>query len=378
MAVIFDITLDESKLHSSGVNNIIRFYSDSTASAVQKAEISFFNGGTPIVKVIYPGPSQKFFYNFSELVTAIINKTNFSDTIDYSTFINSWTEKLYLRDTLTIKVYFEDTTFESATLDTNWLAAFFQYHEYKGVYNLPLDKTEAFLLKPKEKNRPISIKYWPGLPFSFGFYTGNFDGTTTGGALIGGPSSPQELGDFFTVTRLVISDGATENLALHQGPALYSIETSDSNTMTFWLNKLATGCLENKMYIKWLNQLGDYDFWLFDKPDTERTTKSLGYTNNDFNNFINTVSPQEHIGWTGNDSLTAYGTFSEQDLIVLRDLFISPKIYKFTGTPGEHSTDLDWLEIKLKPGSREIISRRFNNTQLKIEFEMPKLITRKL
>lgn len=379
MAIQFDVPFNETLLHLTGVNNVIRFYSDNTTLATIKAEIRLNDGITPITKVIFPGPSGKFYYNFSEIINILINKTNFIDDIDYQNPINNWTSKIYKVDTINISVIFEDDSFEEVNLQTSWIAAFLQHWNYRHNYYATILKSGAWLLKHKGYLETPFIKFWQGYPFTIGFYTGAFDGTSlvTGELVGGGPF--QYFYGLPTVTRLVISDGAANNMIFYHNLATYKLNLSNGTGFKFTLQRIIPDCLnKDNVYIKWLNSFGDYDYWLFSKSDNVRNTKSLGELANDFENFKGTTSPTLQIGTTGVDTIMVFESFSEKDMITIQELFISSKIYLFRGVPGEPSTFEDWIEVKLKPGSREIKNRRFKTTQLKLEFEMPDLLTRRL
>lgn len=372
MAIIFDTGLDTTGLLYTGENNIIEFYSSSVVSPVQKAEIIFFNGGNTITKTIYPGPLGKFYYNFSEIIKTLINKTNYVDDSNYSSIIVDWTNKVYLSEDITIKIVFQDTSFEETTLETKWLDAYFQYYYKKSRSYVGLES--PMLLNAIPYSASNGLKFWQGYPFAFSFYTGGAGNMTI---IRNGVVERDEV-DITQITKLIISNGANNLLNLVNGFNYLTFFYSTGEELNVVVEKITPGCFKKQVYIKWLNSYGDYNFWLFNSADVERSNKSLGYKNNDFNNFTNTISSFEHLGFTGSDTLTLFETFSENDLLIIRDLFISPKVFIFTGTPGVINTFIDWLEVKLKPGSFEIKNKKYNTAQLKISLELPELSTRKI
>lgn len=378
MPILFDTPFDESIIHHIGINNVVRYYSDNTVSPVTYSTIEFSNNGVPKTKTIFPGPMGKFFYNFKEMMQLLMVVNNFQDNISYTTQINNWTPQSYRREFLNIKVYFEDETFEEVILDSSWLACFFQYWDYKFNHYPDRVKNQAWILKPKAPGENPRVKYWVGYPFSIGFYTGSYTGTTVTGNIAGaGPI--QYLGNMQPGTRLVISDGTLEYINLL--PKANSLKFNFSNGSGFKINidRISSDCLDkNKVYLKWLNSYGDFDYFLFDVPDRIRNTKSLGSIANDFNNFLQTSSPEEQIGFDATDSFDIYGTFSPDDIIYISDLVISPKIYLFIGEPGQTSSDQDWMEIKLKSTKLPLMNRKSNNVQHKFTIDMPELNTRKL
>jgi hypothetical protein len=376
MAILFDVPLTQNLLHLVGVNNIIKFYTDSLLD-IKNAEITIPNNGDPIVKTIFPGPSNKFYYNFKEIISIIINKDGFKDDIDFSLVVNDWTAKAYLYEQIEIKINFVDTSFETEILDTSWVNMILQHYNYRFNYYSELLRGTAWLLKPKHPEKKHRIKYWKGYPFSFGFYTGQFAGGTANGQLQGG-GPIQYFFNFPTVTRLVVSDGLNENINFLYNENSYKMVIGGTG-FKFNFTRIVSDCLKNNnIYIKWLNSFGDFDYWLFKRADTERKIKGLGVIDNDFGNFEGTTSPFQNIGVNGSDSLKVFETFSEDDMVYIADMFISPKIYLFRGLPNQVSTQDDWVEITLASGGNQIVSRKYQNTQLELEFNMPDLITRKL
>lgn len=379
MAIIFDVGFDQSIIHLVGVNNIIRFYSDTVTSDVKNAELTFPNNGSPIIKTIFQGPNNKFYYNLKELLQLLMNTNNFRDDINYSTQFVDWSHVGYRREIIEIKINFIDNSFETVTLDSSWLSMYLQYYNYRYNYYSDIVKNVSLVLKPKARDIKHTFKYWVGYPFTFGLYTGDYQNLGSTGELVGS-GSPQNFTGLFPVTRFVVSNGISNFITL-----LYPINemkfsfNANSTSVKFVVKKIIPTCYENRVYIKWINSFGDYDYWLFSKkPDIDRQTKSLGSLENDFNDFSQTTSPFEQIGVTGDDTLTVYDTLDSNDMVYIEDMLLSPKVYLFTGLPNQESSHLDWIEVSKKANTTQIASRKNNTLQFKLDLEMPELMTRKL
>jgi hypothetical protein len=379
MAIVFDTPFNDELIHYSGINNIIKYTSNSTGSPIAYSTISFNSNNVPIIKTLFPGPSNKFYYNFKEMIQILMNVNNHQDNIDYSQLVNNWSPQGYYQDSVIIKIYFENETYEQFILDTSWLSGYLQYWNFKPNYTILESKYNAFLLKPKLPFKRAQIKYWTSYPFSIGFYTGETYYDPVSLEITGGQPGGESIGEVPSATRLVISDGQEEFIALQNKMNYLRFNFISGNSFKLDIEKITEECLDSgKVYLKWLNSMGDFDYYLFDVPDKERSSKSLGSISNDFNNFLGTTSPEQQIGFETTDSFDIYGTYSPLDMVFISELFISPKTYLFTGTPGEPSTNLDWLEIKVKSSKIPLSNRKSNNVQFKFSIEMPDLNTRKL
>lgn len=380
MAIVFDTPFNDELIHYAGINNIIRYTSNSTASPIVYSTIQFDDGsGTnPIIKTIFPGPQNKFYYNFKEMIQILMNVNSYQDPINYTQSINNWSPQGYLLQTIRVKVYFEDESFEEMIIDSSWLSCYFQYWNFKNNYYISTSKYESFVLKPKLPSQKPYIKYWPGYPFSIGFYSGEPYNDLVS-AQVAGAGPIQSLGLVPAATRLVVSNGQNQFLSIPNKYNFLKFTFSNGNSFKLDVERMNVDCYDtNKVYLKWLNSMGDFDYFLFDVPDKQRSSKSLGTISNDFDNFLNTSSPEKQIGFEATDSFDIYGTFSQLDMVFISDLLISPKTYLFIGTPNEPNTDQDWMEIKVKSEKLPLSNRKSNNVQFNFTIEMPDLNTRKL
>lgn len=77
----------------------------------------------------------------------------------------------------------------------------------------------------------------------------------------------------------------------------------------------------NGKYLKFLNSLGGYSYWLFDNYEDEDTSSNLGIVNNGFN--------KKDLGSSYQNSFKVFGKIPERFYPMMRDLILSPEIYEW-------------------------------------------------
>lgn len=351
-------------------NNIIRFDSDS-GLVPETAEI----GGLDVGIILYPHPDGSFYFNFKDYMSSIINTDNFKDdmVIPNGVWFYNWTSKIYLQNAITLKINFSDTTSETHVLNIQWLSAYMQLDEYKKTYPLN-DIMDFFILTPQKIGDTPVLKYWEGYPFDFTIYTPNSDDIT-----IYSISTDNKYVLDYThgiINRVLISNGSIEipdmiRLGFNQ------LDIYTGGTYIFLtIRKLIPICNNEKHYIKWINRYGGWNYWLFNHGKKTLNPKGLGVINNDFSNLEDTLSPIENIGVTSFKSILLIDDISDEDMVMLFDLFESPKIYLFTGEPNSVSTYHDWIEVNIKDKAVKIKDVKYNYVNVQIEIDLPTRITR--
>jgi hypothetical protein len=371
MALIFNKDLGTSALLYSFNNNVVRFKSN-TAGVTQTKATILTNGNT---YTIYPDPAGNFYFNFKGIKSVELNVGNFAETINPDlavSLVYNWTPKTILEETITFTVFLSNSTTETATRAVTWLNGFANLIDYKRNYpNLILDYS-AFMLKPL----PL-IKYWPGLPFDIGFYVNPGANFT----LINNSAS---IDWTFTntnkVPRLFFSDGRLDisiedYVPLNDGFNSMTLE-SGTNSINFLVEKINSYC--NGTYLKWLNSFGGWSYWLFYKGNENLQTKELGVLNNDFSNLEDTVSPMISLGTESQNTIALLQEgITKDEMLLLRDLLDSAKVYMFTGIAFTQSSDKDWVEVIVKSGNFRLSNARERINNLSITIELPMNVNRK-
>lgn len=372
MAIVLTTADPSFKLLMAFNNNVIRFNSDSVLVPA-KAEII----GLGFDVVLYPHPDGSFYFNFKDYISAIINTDNFKDDLNVAlpTYNYDWTSKIFLQNAITLKIYFTNSTFETKVLNLFWISAYLQVDEFSKTYPV-VNFDDLFVLTPRTKNVLPRMKYWQGYPFDITFSALNAGFVDIENS--GNPDTTNNIADPFTINRFVVSDGTNENYSLllisGENSLNFSEETNDD---TIILEKIIPDC-SGKHYIKWINRFGGWNYWLFDRGRKILTPKGLGEINNDFNNLEDTLSPTLNIGVSSKKSIFVNDDVHEKDMLLLSDLFESPKIYLFTGEPNTVSNFNSWLEVGIKDKSTKIQDAKYNYINVEVEIELPTRTTRKL
>lgn len=377
MAVTFiGSGLSETKLNLIYNNNVVKFVSDSVQT-ILRAEISF---GTTLI-TLYPDPQGFFYYNFKELMISVMNTDNYLDNLSTDldiAFVYDWTNKVYLNENITFTVSLGNDTTDVAVKDIHWLSGFVQLRDYKTTYPAAeLLTTVPALLQRKINDSYFDyfVKYWAGFPFDISVFkvVNDFNLKNNTNAI------DYDFDTVNVVNRLVFSDGRTdvsiEDLVpLQTG---YNDLTID-NEFNILTEKITDNC-DNKHYIKWINSLGGWNYWLFDKGNESLKNKEDGFLFNDYNNLSDTVSPLVSMGKTSQSALQLQAnSLSEFERVLLSDLFDSAKVYLFTGVQFSKNTFNDWMEVNLVNGNFKTANSRGNQYNYNITLELPNNVTRTL
>jgi hypothetical protein len=147
--------------------------------------------------------------------------------------------------------------------------------------------------------------------------------------------------------------------------------------INFFVEKINSYC--NGTYLKWLNSFGGWSYWLFYKGNENLQTKELGVLNNDFNNLEDTVSPAISLGTESQNTISLLQEgITKDEMLLLRDLLDSAKVYMFTGIAFTQSSDKDWVEVIVKAGNFRLSNAREKLNNLSVTIELPMNVNRKV
>lgn len=371
MAITITKALSETKLLFCINNNIVEFVSD-TAITPLNAEIQI--GTANPIKIIYPNPDGSFWFNFKEYVTGLINTYQLADTtiINLTEYtIYDYSIQLLQTEQATITINFVDTTTESITISPSFIFGTTDKRNYKN--------DEILLTGTTVLIKGNYLKYWNGLPFDFTLYNGFNDRKfyITNGSVNTDVYEPDGL-----VSRLFLSDGLNNTEIYDQlvsGINVLEIRKNISNALRYTLNIEMVEPCGNYYYIKFMNDFGVWQYWLFDNGSEQLTTKALGEVNNNYNDLDLSTSITKQIGKEANETFSVTtDILTAEQMQLLKPLLTSPKIYLWTGEVGVASTIYDWLEIKLTTANHLVKNPKIELNKLNLTFELPDLDTRKL
>jgi hypothetical protein len=386
MAFVFTKALNPSTILFAYNNNIIRFYSDSGLTALSAEIVGF---GFPVI--LYPSPDGTFYFNFKEYMTAAMNVDNFKD--DFSVDMGEgewwkdWTSKIYVENNFYINLILTEDTTETAYINALWLAAYAQVDEWKDTYfyhKMP-DPGAMHALTPQvvSTSNTVNIKSWKGYPFDITILTPMSEDVT----LI---LNNEMVSNWMFTSFLDYRKGVVNRICLSDGQFnlfwYYGAFSNKHNLMIFQSNEyelrynhdVITPRCGEKHYLKWINRYGGWNYWLFEKGKKFINPKGLGEVNNDFNDFQQTMSQTLNIGVTSRKTFSMNADVTEEDMLTLSDLFESPKIYLFTGTPNTSSTYTDWIEVNMKDKQVKIADSKYNAINVQFDIELPTRVTRTL
>jgi hypothetical protein len=378
MAVVFTTDISTTDLLLAYTNNVVRFNSDS-ASAATKATITI----GAIVKTIYPHPDNTFYFNFKELITSIINTDNFEDGLDLdisgSGYVYDWS-KVYLNNDIVFAITLSNFTTETVTKNISFISATVDYETFKSKFpfRTELNTPKILSVSEKDSNNSAYLKYWTGYPFDIAVYSG--DATTLKITNLD-TTLHHTFNTVSEVNRYAFSDGNTtitieDVLPLSNGFNDLKLTANDLDYYAT-LEQINENC--ESIYLKWSNDNGGYNYWLFANGNRDRKTNDLGEINNDYNNLGDTISPTIQIGKNSNDIIKIESDIlTEQENNLLSGILDCPKIYLFTGQRFAKAGYNDWLEVSIPANNYRVSNAKQIKNKIAITLELPKRNTRKI
>lgn len=374
--IVFTTDIATDKLLLAYNNNVVEFYSDNVILPT-KAIVSIGSS----TKTLFPAPNGKFYLNFKEWITSLINTDNYKDNISFEIDLAyDWTSKVYLNELITFTITLVNNDTETISRDVKFISSFLQVEDYKLKFPISNSLTNPVVLSPYENrsNQSCFIKYWEGYPIDLTIYTGssnnirieNLTNLTFNNFEIEG-----------IVSRIALDNGDTNLTIENLLPIMTGFNNLKvtSNELDYFieLEKISDNC--DGHYFKWVNELGGWSYWLFPFGNRNRRTRDLGELNNDFNNLDITTSPTVQLGKTSNDTIQLTSdVVNEKESIVLNSIIDSPKIYLFTGQPFAKANFNDWLEVSLTTSDIRIVNAKEKLNRFNLTFELPQRNTRKI
>lgn len=377
MAIVFNKTLEFTKWVLSD-NNIILDFADDTSRVPLNCLVYY---GGSLIQTLYPHPDGSFYTNLKDYLNTFVN--DFADDINttdlnvtnINSFVFDWS-RIFNEEDLTIKITFTNAETEELTITPYLILGAEQIINYKkgGTIN-GLSNYITSPLKDDTANR-FYMKYWDGYPFDFGL-TKNIPTIRTSQTFINntnGIESPT-ITLPYNVNRVFLSNGDTSQTLEDFLPLTIGyneIEIAEDNEGAIFIDlwKLESDC---GAYLKWLNQYGVYNYWLFNSNHQQETqTTSMGVVENDFNNLADTVSKTKSLGrkTTETMSIIADG-LNADDIKVLQQITSSAKVYLFTGERFSKNTFNDWVEVNID--NKAIANIDFKNKvpEVTLTIELP-------
>lgn len=356
MAITFTKQISETDVLNAFNNNVVEFNSDSVKTSI-KTTIKILGEELEIT----PNPSGVFRYNFKEIVKKLINTNYFRDTIEpeIETSFVYLDESVFKELEVEYVIQFDDLTEETISKTYKFLKSVEQLETFRQRL-INTENTSIAILTPftDRSNKTYFSTYFEGYPFDISIYS-NVNRTITIKNKKIGQSTTVSLSK--GVNRLFISDGNNnfsfeDELPLYFGVNELEFQVSSTEYVTLFLKKVESEC---GVYLKWFNNEGGWNHFLFKSYSEKRKMKSVGVLHQDFDNLIDTQESEIEMGIVSGDSLKFYaGRLEEYEKRIINGLSDSPKINRYLNCMFQKSEETDWISERIGTKNMELIDSK--------------------
>jgi hypothetical protein len=298
-----------------------------------------------ISATIYPDVNGVFYFNFKEYVQALANQNNYRDTLvtNLPSQLTYTAENNYFLQAL---ISIEDTNgdFTTTTVSRRVLAGALN------LQNLQRDSVstgQSFVCLPivPKTNNTYFAKYWEGYPFDISLFVQEVEPSLTNESL---PITPLEFLVPSPHMRLYFSDGRTDSTI----EDVFSLIEGENNLLFNWGSRLDLVKVQNPcegVYLKWWYN-GGYVYWLFEQFfEQAQITSNIGEIESEPTNLEQSFGSETQIGKNAFERINLNSDYlTERESNLLSTLFLSPKVYYFTGTPNARNFVNSWIEVKVE------------------------------
>lgn len=386
MAISFT-GIDEGKLIDEYNNSIITFWNTSGLYPTVKGSITIEGNTFEVTPRVITGVgAERLAFNFKEIVKVLL-KYNERDTVsyDFNTIIYK-DNRLFLHTVVDYVITKSDASTVSESKTYSWL---------KSVSQLGAEErldSENYLLNQS------NLTFFKGYPFDLSFYIaalGNISilNTQTNAATSLTVNSP--LG----VNRFTLSSGkylrSVDNNCqtfVDRVEALSGGEIVDNCCYTFeedyflnvGVNPVrfdANGTVFNTqiklidnqsgVYLKWLNDEGNFSYWLFSEIHTESVkTKTADVYNSEAQNLVDAYQEKQITGKTAENILNLnYKNLTNDEVYQLKSLLTSSYVMMYTGENNELYDYTNWQTVTIKDGTFSLVNTKRNLQNISIRVE---------
>jgi hypothetical protein len=356
-------------------NFVFEFYS-TTLTTPDNVDITIgsYNG------LLSPNLDGKFKVNLSKILQALLNTTNFKDTGNLD-FLSGWFKVSDNVFDVNIVLSINKATFSSDTL-TVPIRLLLGVKQSEDDDRLDILQLGFDLFQHKDVNG-YSLKYNTGYPFDIPIYQNE---------TLAQPSeyitvTNRTTGNFTVIRvyrynsfRLIVCDGKDDWTTLNllpltsgQNKIWLNINNNQSYSVFFDLEKVN---FRKGTYLKWMNEFGAWNYWLFNaENEVSNDAKLIGKINKSNDPLNITTSKEVSMGLNIAQSMKVNsGTVEPQYLSYFRSLFLSPKVYLFTGEPFSQSTPTQWQEVFLT-GKNTVVVPKATNYEYQLDLQLQSLNT---
>lgn len=140
--------------------------------------------------------------------------------------------------------------------------------------------------------------------------------------------------------------------------------------------KVKEGCGDNAVYLCWLNVIGGYDYWLFNKFQEQKLGTKLGtkFTSN-ISDFETALGVDNIVGKDSDEELMVATSIELEDISGMKGLFESTAVYQLMNPLTWETDTPSWRRVIIKAGS--LLTFKTNKAYYDIKFtlSLPKRFT---
>lgn len=137
--------------------------------------------------------------------------------------------------------------------------------------------------------------------------------------------------------------------------------------------KIGTACVNEPIYLSWLNRFSGTSYYLFGKLNVETTkTKEVGYYERYVNDLETSQGNDSIISKTNEKSITIGCSVDVTDMDGLTGLFESPKVKMLTNPETWVADGAKWHDVRIETGSMVIYQTRKQFYEVEFTINLPK------
>lgn len=330
--IVFSKDIDKDIPYPAYNDSFLRFYSNSIVNEKQ----AIINISYPYNLEIPPPPpiilfsfgNSSFLLNLKPFAINILDIGNLNDQ-------NESITELYgklkgFTDILRVNIIISGDTEESITHD---------YEFKKSAYEIGanIHVNESQLLTYSTNGIDFNITYFQGFPFSFDIQKLNasIDPLIFINKYTNFVSNPPLIIDTTSPYRMIVDESNGINWYTNRFMPLINTENLIEMRIgdSFLANLRITKHIRSSgVYLKWQNQQGAYNYWLFPMPIIEDIEVSeIGQVSTDeFNDIENLNNPFKSLGFKSNRNISVKDKINKDELPVLRGLLSSGSVQMYT------------------------------------------------
>ncbi|MBC5836781.1 hypothetical protein [Flavobacterium muglaense] len=320
------------------------------------------------------GINNKYFFNFKSIVTSLINKNNFKDSIIPQLYSSSIYDDESLSLILPITIYISGA-FISKTYK------FKKNVEQLIGYNDKINSSNTInILLPTQNNVDYYLPYFEGYPIDFAIF-----GLTTGDTYYLKNTSTYNISAPATssndkVKRLFLSDGANNEFLTN----LIGLSTT-VNKCELWVNETFKSNLlikrnESKcgVYLKWFNDAGSYSYWLFDEISESIKTDTISELSTGFNNLQHLTSTSQITGKKADNAKVLTTKFNEFERSYIQSILSSPFVEMYIyNEPFRQMNQYSFIGVAVNE-SNTVFNKKNNQYKMNVTITLPQINTQTL